>query len=259
MSAILDALRTGGVLDQAIAVVVAHADDESLSLGAALPRCAHLTLIHVTDSGHPSPRAWAQAGVVDYPQYVALRAQEYEAACAAGGWRPVRHLVYGIPDQTVVHALPQVLARLARDLADVDAVFTHPYEGGHPDHDALAYAVHRVCSARDTAGLPSPIRYECASYYLGAEGRVAGSFWPDARSPVTTVRVTGAALARKQAALAAYASQAGVTRWFDPTSEAYRCAPIYDVTQAPPPGRCLYERKGFMTSAAWRAAVRAAA
>ncbi len=80
---------------------------------------------------------------------------------------------------------------------------------------------------------------------------MAGQFW--AAPEATTIRLTGEALARKQAAAAAYGSQSGVVAWFDLAREAYRPAPQYDFARRPPPGRCLYERKGFMQSADWRA------
>jgi hypothetical protein len=48
-----------------------------------------------------------------------------------------------------------------------DIVFTHPYEGGHPDHDFTAFAVHAAC--RLTKSTKSVIA-EFASYNAGPMG-----------------------------------------------------------------------------------------
>jgi len=236
----------GPVEDRRVGVVVAHYDDETLSVAAVLQRCAHVTVIHATDGGHPDPRMWMQAGARTLKQYLRVRAAEVVAAAEAGGWAHHRHIGYGLPDRAVVRHLRATAAQLRRDLADVDVVLTHPYEGGHPDHDALAWLIREHAAGH----------YEFASYHLGPQGKVVGRFWDDPACPALTVPVVGESLQRKQAAAAAYASQHGVVAWFDLTQERYRRAPTYDFTAVPPPGRCLYERKRFMMSADWRALVR---
>lgn len=239
---ILERLQAGVPIHEPVAVVVAHYDDETLGLGGSLHLFQNLTLIHVTDGGHPDPRAWVRAGLLTREAYVERREQEIAAAIRLGGWQITRHVTLGVPDQSVIRLVRKVETRLRAALDGAATVFTHPYEGGHPDHDALAFLVQR-------SGLP---RYEFASYYLGAERRIAGRFWPHAAAPAITLSIVGEALARKRAALGAYASQGRVIEWFDPAIEQCRVAPEYDFRLPPPPPRCLYERKRFMRSDVWR-------
>jgi LmbE family N-acetylglucosaminyl deacetylase len=244
---VLVRLAAGLPIEEPAAIVVAHFDDETFSLGGTLHLFRDLTLIHVTDGGHAEPRAWVHAGVSSYKQYVAMRRLELQVALEVGGWQVKHHQVYGVRDRGVVHALAEVEAQLRCDLRGIQVVFTHPYEGGHPDHDALAFLVSRVVDASR--------RYEFASYHLGLTGRMVGRFCQDEAYPAFDRTIHGNALARKTSAFAAYASQRGIGAWFDLTRETYRRAPIYDMTAMPPPGRCLYERKRFMASAVWRQCV----
>ena len=60
-------------------------------------------------------------------------------------------------DGVVEVAREQALARVLRPLlAGTRVVVTHAYEGGHPDHDAVAFAVHaavaEVLGAADALG-----------------------------------------------------------------------------------------------------------
>jgi LmbE family N-acetylglucosaminyl deacetylase len=52
----------------------------------------------------------------------------------------------GIPDQAASLGLAGLARRLAVQLAasGAEVVVTHAYEGGHPDHDATAFAVHAM-------------------------------------------------------------------------------------------------------------------
>ena len=102
-----------------------------------------------------------------------------------------------------------MLGAVRAAMAGADVVWTHPYEGGHVDHDAAAWLAQRACART------SILRLEFASYHSHA-GRKStfGAFWPDARVAEVVVRLTGARLARKRAAIAAYGSQAHILRKF---------------------------------------------
>lgn len=246
-------LASGEPIDDPVAVVVAHADDETLWAGAALPRLRDCRLIHVTDS---SPRDLSNArayGLESRAGYARLRATELDAALAELGVTPER-IGYGFADQEVVEHLPELVERLTADCRDMAAIVTHSYEGGHPDHDAIALAV-RVAAGR----LPS--RPEIAEFACYAEfdgERVFGRFWPDPDHPEQVRPLPVVERGMVERALGAHASQRTVFEDYLPDAERWRDAPTYDFIRPPPPGRALYDRFGWtITSERWRERARA--
>jgi LmbE family N-acetylglucosaminyl deacetylase len=251
---LLERLGWGGAVAAPTCVVAAHPDDETLGLGARLAGFQRLRLIHLTD-GAPQDPAHAQAhGFEGADAYATARRGELGQALETLGVRGER-LALGLPDQGTARDLAGLTLRLARELGGAQVVVTHAYEGGHPDHDAAAFAVQAACQTLARAGRPAPFRLEFAGYHRTDHGRATGCFWPDDAAPAVRGRITDEMLARKRAALACFASQAEVIGWFDPEKEAYRAAPLYDFAAPPPPGAALYDDWGFaLSSTAWRAA-----
>lgn len=132
-------------------------------------------------------------------------------------------------------------------------VLTHAYEGGHPDHDATAFAVHAARDLLHAAGGAAPEVVEMAGYHAGPDGILTGRFLPGAVRPVP-VPLDPDARARKWRMLEAFATQRETLRQFPVRdAEPLRPAPRTDFTAPPHPGRLFYE--GFdwgMTGAAFR-------
>jgi N-acetylglucosamine malate deacetylase 2 len=249
---LLAALEHGDAITAAAAAVVAHPDDETISLGSRLSRLRALELVQVTDGAPLDPADALHAGFPDADSYRLARDREVQAALKVLRARPRRRGL-GVRDQEAVRSLPQMVAALMPLLARVRIVLTHAYEGGHPDHDACACAVQLACERLRARGRPSPVRVEFASYHLAGEDQVSGDFWADDAHPVVRAEMTAADLERKTAAFGAFASQVEVMGWFSPEVERFRLAPTYNFTQPPPPGRALYDRFGWsLTSAVWR-------
>jgi LmbE family N-acetylglucosaminyl deacetylase len=146
-----------------------------------------------------------------------------------------------IPDQTASLRLPWLGRELRRRLEGIAAVLTHPYEGGHPDHDAVAFAVQAT-------GLPV---IEMAGYHAAPDGGIeVGHFLPGGVE--TTVPLNNNERNRRDSMLACFATQrATLAPFFGIEVERFRAAPRYDFTRPPAP-RVYYE--GFdwgMTSARW--------
>ena len=233
-------LASGAPIAERVAIVVAHPDDEALWTGALLARLDDAILIHVTD-GAPDDMADARRlGFAKRGAYAAARAAELDAALAVLGYRGERRS-YGVRDQDAVHDLGEMERRLRDDLAGAALVVTHPYEGGHPDHDACALAVARTATA-------PVVEFACYCEHQGE--RRFGHFWPG--TPEHARVLTGEESRRIDAALHAHASQAAVIHGWRPTHERWRDAPTYDFAAPPPPERALYDRFGWaLTSARW--------
>lgn len=242
-------LASGERIADAVAIVVAHADDETLFTGALLGRLENGRLIHVTDGAPRDMRDAERLGFATREEYAAARARELDAAVAALGGDPVRRQ-YRVPDQEAIDALERIVERLTEDLRGAAVVATHAYEGGHPDHDAVALAVAMAC---DRLGEAAPARVEFASYHLLDGERVWARFWSDKDHPEHSRDLDREDRTRLETALAAHRSQAAVFDDWRPTVERWRAGPRHDFLRPPPPGECLYDLFGWaMTSARWR-------
>jgi len=150
--------------------------------------------------------------------------------------------------------LTSLAQRLAAIFADrnIDIVLTHPYEGGHPDHDATAFAVHGASWLISRRNEAAPGVVEMAFYHGGSDRFCAQRFVPAAGAPVITVPLSSAAWALKQRMLAAHASQAEVVAQFTATVERFRSAPCYDFSAPANGGSVYYEGCDWgMTAARW--------
>jgi LmbE family N-acetylglucosaminyl deacetylase len=254
----LEALRLGRPIAARAAAVVAHPDDETVGLGLRLARFSDLTLVHVTDGAPEDMGDARRAGFATREAYASARAGELDACLETLGAAP-RRVALGVRDQTAVFRLAWLAGALRGLLDGAELVLTHAYEGGHPDHDACAFAVQLACQALARAGRPAPVRLEFAEYHKDASGRAADGFWPAPGGPAVSPEAGPEEIDRKARALACHHSQGRITAWFDPAVEAYRAAPRYDFSRPPPPGAAIYDDWGWpITSARWVEAARAA-
>lgn len=242
-----------GRLPGRTALVFAHPDDETAAVGGIMDRFERLMLIVVTDGAPHDMSDAERAGFPSREAYAEARAAELDAAIAALGARPERRSME-LPDQTAVEQLPALTRTFTEALEGCTAVITHPYEGGHPDHDACAFAVQGACRLMSDP----PARLEAPFYRGAGSDRVVGDFRPDPACPETTFTLSSERLHAKREALKAHASQAAVLAWFDPAVERLRPAPDYDFTE-PAGDTALYDGFGWpMTSDKWRERARAA-
>lgn len=234
-------LASGERIAERIAIVVAHPDDETLWTGALLDRLDDAILIHVTDGAPADMDDARRLGFATREEYAGARGAELDAALDRLGYRGAR-CSYGFPDKGAVHHLASLVDRLCVDLAGAAAILTHPFEGGHPDHDACALAVARAAAA-------PAVEFACYCDHAGE--REFGRFWPG--PPEQARALTTADRNRIEAALHAHATQASCFGSWRPTHERYRAAPPYDFTAPSPPERTLYDSFGWdLTSARWR-------
>ncbi|MCU1275428.1 MAG: hypothetical protein JWO48_2859 [Bryobacterales bacterium] len=245
-----------------VAVVVAHPDDEVIGAGCLLTELQNANLIHVTDGAPLDLRDAVTAGFRTREEYSQARRAELESALEFTRISPARRRFMGVVDREAslhLAALTRELARVFEELRP-EVVLTHPYEGGHPDHDATAFAVH---AARDMyqqkTGMNAYFTVEMTSYYERDGLRVTGEFLPCDGCESVTRELSDDECASKRKMLACFATQQRVLSWFQIMRERYRVSPRYDFTRPPHPGSLHYERFGWgMTGERWRALARAA-
>ena len=170
---------------------------------------------------------------------------------------PSRCLEIGIVDQEASFQLVQLTNALIQIFThlDPDIVLTHAYEGGHPDHDAVAFAVNhaRRFLARRSTRIPAAIEFACYHRNPDGENMETASFLPVPGIEPIVVPLSEAQQARKQQMFSCYISQHEILAQFPLHVEAFRIAPPYDFTLPPHPGPLFYE--GFdwgMTGIQWR-------
>ena len=147
-----------------VLVIAAHPDDETLGAGALLGHLEDVFVLHVTDGAPRDPALVAEGFTGSRDDYACARRAELDAAMALAAVPPDRLLRVGACDQEAIHEAPRIARELALRIGELapDVVITHPYEGGHPDHDATALATQAAIAlleqprTRSAPGLEQP-------------------------------------------------------------------------------------------------------
>lgn len=263
LGSIADHRRTPTACGAGIAVVVAHPDDETIACGATLARLSDVQLVVVTD-GAPSDLADARAAGFDSAlAYAAARAGELERAARIAGIDRSRLLELEMPDQTVVNRLDELAHGLAAliEARRIRLILTHAYEGGHPDHDGVAFAVHAAAAL--VARRRAPVEIIEMPFYREDENgaMVVQEFAPYFGLPETRIHLGRAERFLKEAMIASHATQAATLAPFHARTEHFRLAPRYDFAAPANGGRILYARRswGLRSAAEWVDLARSAA
>ena len=125
------------------------------------------------------------------------------------GVGPERCLHLEFADQETSQHLPELARRLISLFRGLrpDSVLAPPYEGGHPDHDSVAMAVHAAARVvtRETGRGPKIIEY---ALYHAWEGRMrTGEFLPFDGAQVANLPLDPTSQMLKCRMLACFATQ----------------------------------------------------
>ena len=273
---ILATLAARQRVTERVLIVAAHPDDETIGLGAQLCRLDDALLVHITDGAPRDGHDAAGYGFTSLADYATARRRELAAALEAGGADRLRTISLGIVDQEATQHL-EYLTRRVRELLEQEnprLVITHAYEGGHPDHDAAAFAVHAACRSIPE---PPPI-LEMALYHRRDDRLVSGEFLqpvprrkpgptgppvepltngsrlsPGRKVDGVTLELEEDELQRKQRMIDCFTTQRWLLMQLDTGVERLRVAPDYDFRASPHPGELHYETLNWgMTGVDWR-------
>jgi N-acetylglucosamine malate deacetylase 2 len=252
-------------------VVVAHPDDETIGAGALISGLPDCWIVHITDGAPREPR-FLRRFVGSREEYATARQRELAAALDLAGIGPERRcVVEGIADQEACFALPRLaheIVRLCRELRP-GVLLTLTYEGGHPDHDAAAFAAWAAAELLRRNREVPPAIVEMPLYHARpgsshGDDMVKQEFLPTGESvrAVATMRreLSSTEQGLKIRMADCFTTQRTVLSWFlPPVYETFRPAPVYDFTRPPHEGTLQYELWSFpVTGERWRTLAREA-
>lgn len=257
MSTLLDAICAATLTARpafATMLVAAHPDDETIGAGGRLANL-QLWVVHVTDGSPRDLRDANDAGFQTRQAYAEARRRELLSALEQVGIGTERTRALSVVDQEASLDLVELTCRLADLFREIDpaVILTHPYEGGHPDHDATAFSVHAACALVDRKGKPPPEIIEFASYHDRAGAMSFFEFLPAEGCIERTILLSEQERALKRQMLDCFATQQKTIAPFPIDRECYRTSPRYDFTAPPHSGTLFYERYPWgMTGERWR-------
>lgn len=216
-------------------VLVAHPDDEAAACGALLQRISDPMVVFATDGAPRSDYFWKAYGSRE--EYARVRQQEAEHALTAVGITHVHRLFDDEPlaDQELFLHLRSAFEELTGliEAEMPDAILTHAYEGGHPDHDVCSFLASAAAQQFEIPVWEMPLYHRA-----GGEVRRQSFIEPERQ---IVIELSREELSRKRDMYAAYRSQASVLHDFNAPVERVRPMRKYDFARLPHAGVLNYE------------------
>lgn len=225
-------------------LVYAHPDDETIALGARLARFQNAHLVQATDGAPQDEQDSRAHGFRSLREYRQARAEELGRALNLAGVGSMTRDCLGIPDQEAGLHLSFLTRQIFQFLLErrPEVIFTHPYEGGHPDHDACAFAVHHAVEQWRSNYDQAPLIVESPFYHAKADGVEVGTFLSSYDQQLEVeYELTARERLQKQSLLSCFATQRKVLEPFPLDVEQFRVAPAYCFAAPPHAGAVYYD------------------
>lgn len=223
-------------------IVVAHPDDETLGCGGLCQRLSRVLFIHATDGCPADASVLRKKGFASANGYRQQRARELDAALALLPASGHARINLGFADQTLHLHVPALVDRLATCLRDsgITTVITHAFEGGHPDHDTLAFATAMAARRiKRVKVLEMPL-------YRQQQGEtLIQSFPAGSLTQIEILTLSDSELGIKLKMLSSFSSQRRLLDRFDPSLESFRVMPAHKFLQTLTDCEVLYDGFGW--------------
>jgi LmbE family N-acetylglucosaminyl deacetylase len=222
-------------------VIVAHPADEVVGAGCLISKLVDVTILHVTD-GAPKQDAEG-AGFKDRSRYAQVRREECLAALAIAHVPEDQVVDLAVADHCAAHCLADLTKKITTFLQQsaADIVITHPYEGGHPDHDATAFATHAALRLMKQNGFRPPALFEMALHPSTDFKAKLPEFLPGSERETTTLLLDERARKLKRRMFACFETQRDSLEVSPVGPEKFRQPSTYDFSAPPQDGKLHYE------------------
>ncbi|HEX3019492.1 MAG TPA: PIG-L family deacetylase [Chitinispirillaceae bacterium] len=223
----------------------AHPDDEVL--GSASLLCYlrdKLKIVTITDGAPKKMDDAIAAGFFSREAYSKARYQEQSNAMFSAGITESQCYHLGFTDQQSSFHMGAICHKILEliQINRPDIVLTHPFEGGHPDHDTTAFAVWAAVTLmkKRNENVPEIIEYACYNGN-GSSEPVYFQFIPFPEIPVWSVELDQNQVENKRKLMKYYVSQWKTLSSFPVSVERYRKMPAYNFKKPPHHGVLYYE------------------
>ena len=243
-------------------MVAPHPDDEVIGAGGQLPSMRDPWIVYVTDGAPRNMHDASACGFARPEDYAQARREESLAALALVGISSERALTLGFGDQETALHLTELILKLHAvcESLEPEIILLPPYEGGHPDHDSVAFATHTAMQILEASGKRTASLFEYALYHRRDGNMETGVFLEDSDRPVETLVLSSSAADLKRRMMACFVTQQDMLAHFSHDVERFRRAPSYDFGSPPHPGQLFYEQFQWgVTGEEWRRRARKAA
>lgn len=218
------------------AVIVAHPSDEVFGAGGLITRLKDVKILHVTGITSGDKAAPVSGDT-------RLRTNECAQALSLLDIPSKNIIEFGVTNtngsQVLVALTKKIAAFLQQSATDI--VLTHPYEGGHPDHDATAFATHAAIQLLKRNGFAMPVLFEIAVRPTHDGLKRVLDFLPGSWREATTWVLDEKSKTLKKKMLECLSLESAGVNTVSLKAERFRRPPDYDFTHPSLTGKAYYE------------------